>query len=224
MCKGIAILINDRKIVMNEKTNSHSELQLKNEDSFLKINCIYDDSTEEGYRFEIDNHNISQLEEYKKEGFVDDKNQIIDSYKKRLYAFAKEKENKFFKLFSKYLQSATIEGNQYNDSATIEGNQYNDSATIKGFQYNYSATIEGNQYNNSATIKGDIIIYKMKNGDKKTQELLDKFSEENKGDYTKATFNNFVKWLLKNRIKEWYKLEDIKLFVSCVIEKQEIKI
>ena len=153
MCKGIAILINDKNVIMNEKTNSHSEL--RKEDDYLKINCIYDDTTKEGYKFEVDNHSKEQLKEYKRLGYLDDKNEIIPSYKKRLYTFCKKNEHKFFKLFCKYLQSSTI--------------------------------------------KGDIIIYNMKNGDKETQDLLNRFSEEKQEDCTKATFNNFVKWLLKNK-------------------------
>ena len=61
MCKGIAILINDVEIRMNEKSNSHSELG--REDEFLKVNVIYDDTAKRGYRFEVDSHNDSQRRE-----------------------------------------------------------------------------------------------------------------------------------------------------------------
>jgi hypothetical protein len=41
MCKGYAILINDKEIVCGE-TNSHSQLK-QNIDGYLKVNVIYDD-------------------------------------------------------------------------------------------------------------------------------------------------------------------------------------
>ena len=205
MCKGIAILINDRRILMNEKNNSHS--QLGKEDEFLKINVIYDDREKRGYRLEIDNHGSDQLENYKKQGYVTKEGKIITSYLKRLAKFCKENEHKFFRLFCKELQSAYLEGNQsnysaeikgyqYNDSAEIRGNQYNDSAEIGGNQRNYSVKIGGDQNNNSVEIKGDMIIYNMKVENEQTTKLIKEFSEQCK-EWEEATLTNFIKWLKK---------------------------
>jgi len=217
MCKGIAILINDKNILMNDKESSHSEIPV-DEDKYLKVNVIYDDRVKRGYRFEVDNHGDNQIEKYKKQGLLTQKGDIISSYDKRLISFCKENEHKFFRLFCRLLHgayikgyqsnySATIEGNQYNNSATIEGyqsnysatiegDQSNDSATIKGRQSNYSATIEGYQDNNSAIIKGDIIIYNMKHGDEKFQKLLDNFSNSC-SDWKEATLINLIRWVKK---------------------------
>lgn len=65
----------------------------------------------------------------------------------------------------------------------------------------YEATIKGDQSNYSATIKGDIIIYNMKNGSKETQKLLDEFTKLYENDWRKCTFDNFVKWMVKNKGK-----------------------
>jgi len=206
MCKGIAILINDNEIVMNEKDSSHSKIN-KNEDNYLKVNVIYDDRKKEGYRIELDSHGEDQIKHYQELGMINKQRKIIPAYMERLKKFCKENEHKFFRLFCKYLQNAYIEGDQSNYSATIEGYQSNYSATIEGYQSNCSAVIKGYQNNCSATIEGyqdncsatikQIIIYNMKiTSDKKLTKLIAKFSEDCKS-WNQATLSNFIKWLKK---------------------------
>ena len=203
MCKGYAILINDKEIVCGE-TNSHSQLK-QSMDGYLKVNVIYDDEKKEGYRIEPDCDGSSDLKnQWIEKTWLNAKGEICAKFTKRIHSELAKPETraKMFKVMCCNLQNATIEGYQFNHSATIKGDQDNGSATIKGDQSNNSATIEGYQSNDSATIKGDIIIYNMHNGSKETQKLLDEFTKLYDNDWRKCTFDNFVKWLVKTKSNE----------------------
>jgi hypothetical protein len=152
MCKGIAIGINDKNIVMNYENSSHTNIKNFKEDEYLKINLIYDITAEHKYRIEVDNHDETQIEEYKKKCFINPDGTIINSYLERLNKFIKENEVDIFKLFcSGLMQNSTLKS-QDNTSATIGESQDNGSATIGESQDNGSATIGKYQYNNSAKI------------------------------------------------------------------------
>ena len=218
MCKGAAVLVNFKKVIIGD-SNSHSDA-VQDKDNYLALNVIYDDTKKAGYRIEPDTHgNKEVIEHYHKKLFF-----LNGKPNPKLMAKArkaiKENKSKIFRVLCKNMHNATIKGNQSNDSATIKGNQSNGSATIKGNQSNGSATIKGNQWNDSATIKGnqwngfttikgnqwngfttiegDIIIYKMVNGSPETRKLIMEFSKQH-NNWKEATFDNFVKWLLKRK-------------------------
>ena len=94
--------------------------------------------------------------------------------------------------------SITIKGDQWNDSGIIKRNQWNGTMVIYGNQWNGFTTIKGNQWNGFTTIEGDIIIYKMVNGSPETRKLIMEFSKQH-NNWKEATFDNFVKWLLKKK-------------------------
>ncbi|RLJ09845.1 MAG: hypothetical protein DRP15_02190 [Candidatus Aenigmatarchaeota archaeon] len=218
MCKGVAVLVNFKEVIIGD-SNSHSDT-VQDKDNYLALNVIYDDTKKAGYRIEPDTHDDKEVIEHyhKKLFFLNGKPnpKLMAKARKAI----KENEFKIFRVLCKNMHnaiikgeqwnnSATIEGNQWNSSATIEGDQWNDSTIIKGDQWNNSATIEGDQWNDSATIEGnqwngfttiegDIIIYKMVNGSPETKKLIMEFSKQH-NNWKEATFDNFVKWLLKKK-------------------------
>jgi len=193
MCKGVAVLVNFKEVVIGNGSSHSSEVQ--NKDDYLALNVIYDDTKKCGYRIEPDTHNNKDVIEHyhKKQFFLQGKpnSKLIAKARKTI----KENEARIFRVLCSNMQDATID-NQDNGSATIN-NQDNDSATIDN-QYNSSTTIN-NQYNGSATIKGKIYIYNMKHGSKKLQKLLNEFNELY--GFVNATFENFAMWLLKKQKK-----------------------
>jgi len=136
MCKGVAILINDKEILMNPKNSFHSHI-VANVDNYLKINVVFDNTKKEGYRIEVDKHSEEQIKIYKKKCFLTPTGKIINSYLKRLKEFCKEHEAEIFRLFASGLLQSAKFGYQDNSSAEF------------GDQNNYSAKF-GNQYNSSA--------------------------------------------------------------------------
>jgi len=96
-------------------------------------------------------------------------------------------------------------GYQDNEEAKIN-EQDNIEIVIANIQYNINATIKEQdnegakiniQNNAGTTIKKAMYIQHLQHGSKKLQELLDEFSKEHI--FTTATFENFVRWLLKNK-------------------------
>jgi len=214
MCKGYSALINDKTVVGGG--NSHTELcqQYKlNEDKVLKINVIYDDSEECGYRIEVDNHGVSQIEHYKSLGMLTKSGKIIGGYMKRLVKHCEDNAVEVFRALCTNMQGAKI-ATQDNDSAEI-ATQYNYSAKIDT-QDNGHAKIADTQCNRFAKIarqnnrfaKIDImIIYNtiIGNKDTETSKLIAEFSDLCEK-WQDATLTNFIGWLGKKGMNAMSKL------------------
>ena len=212
MCKGVAILINDKEILMNPKNSFHSHI-VANVDNYLKINVVFDNTKKEGHRIEVDKHSEEQIEVYKKKCFLTPTGKIINSYLKRLKEFCKEHEAEIFRLFASGLLQSAKFGDQDNSSAEF-GNQNNSSAKFSNqdnsfakfdnqnnsfaefnIQHNYSAKF-GNQDNSYAELKNIFIKNMIIRDSKKCTELIKEFSESTQDKYS---LTNFIEWLLNNK-------------------------
>jgi len=179
MCKGVAVLVNFKEVIICSGSSHSNEVQDK--DDYLALIVIYDDTKKCGYRIEpkiepdmYDNEEVIE-HYYKKQFFLNGKPNPELMYKARKEI--RKNEAKIFRVLCKNMYFALINGNQvnysvtikgdqrnyfsiikgdqYNDLSTIKNSQHNDSVTIGKNQVNYSATIKGDQYNFLATIKGD---------------------------------------------------------------------
>lgn len=213
MCKGIAILVNYDEILMNEVDSHHGNIK-DDQDDYLKVELIYDDEAERGYRIEMDEADDYCYELWYNNGFITKNRKIQAKLLKSIKDFCIENEHKFFRIFVKNLQSANIKGDQNNPDANIQydqnnwdanikgnqinwhanigGGQYNQCANIQYGQNNYSANIKGNQDNWRANIEGDILIKYMKVGNNEVTELIKKFSESEQEEYS---LTEFLRWL-----------------------------
>jgi hypothetical protein len=218
MCKGMAVLANDKEVLVGKDCRHDAIAQ--NVDGYAKINVIYDDREKEGYRIELDvDGSRDSLNHYKEKGWVNKDGSLKADLSRKVKEKLEANRGDVFKVLCKNMQTAyvegdqdqwsqtvkgdqdqgnqTVEGNQDQRNQTVKGDQDQRNQTVEGDQNQGNQTVEGNQDQRNQTVKGMILIYGMKNGGKELQTLLDEFTKEkeNKKDYMKATLENFIAWI-----------------------------
>jgi len=122
MCKGLAILIDDNKILAVEKNSSHSDIPGNNDD-MLKINCTLGANATLVFTADWDGAD-SEKKRLLSEAFLQPDGSLLDSYAARLMQWGSENILLIYRSFliGKCLQDANLQDANLQDANLQDAN------------------------------------------------------------------------------------------------------
>ena len=182
MCRGFAILANEKEILYKENNFSHSKIG--NEDDYLRLEILMDTTKKCGYRIELDGDIDDVCKEIYAEKGLYIKDKPNPKIMKKVEKWCKDNEMIIYRAFVFGCQS----------DSTINGNNRQHYSTIKGDNYQPCSTINGNNDQSDSTIGKEMYIGLIKF---EKYPKLTKLLKEIKDSWD-LTLNELVEWIMKN--------------------------
>ena len=215
MCKGLALLVNDKEVLTKWKT-SHSEIKQNSDYDYLKIEIIASNYNDKGYEIQIDEDMLFEKDKYIEQALLlksgklpkfilNNINKFLENNQQKVYyallfgcsGYKKVKGD----CYNSYQEIKgdcdnsyqEIEGNCDSSSQEIKGDCSNSCQQVKGDCYNSHQIIEGDCYNSSQMVEGEIYIGDIKNNNKEVDDFIKKLSKKSTG----LTWKTLVRYAIK---------------------------